>query len=100
MHDKQVIFTISFLLVREDTVRPMHHFPRKNYNLRKTKKILKHIRPTIKVCLHIIFSQGPLLAPLKFSIVPMVEVRITNRMGDGPILFAILMTIKVITDTA
>ena len=53
-----------------------------------------------RVCLHVtFFSLCPLLPPLLFSIVPIVMVWITNRMGDGPFLFIILMIIKRITGT-
>ena len=40
----------------------------------------------VKACLHVsFFGLCPLLPPLKFSIVPMVMVWITDKMGDGPI---------------
>ena len=53
MHKKQVLITISFLSVREDTVRPMHRFPAKKYNL----KVYLHVTFLARVYYHHYFHQ-------------------------------------------
>ena len=52
-----------------------------------------------KNCCRQVLLLCPLLPPLLFSILLMVTVWITYRMGYGPILAVILMTVKRITDT-
>ena len=90
-------FYCQWILVSENTVVQFHT----SHSLRGliVGLGLSQCKHTINVCLHVtLFRPCSLLRPLKFSIEDMVSVWIMGRMGDGPILSVVLITMVVMTN--